>query len=135
MSLTGLVARLTSRLTDPLAHLDAEDLAVRVNTTGCARVADVTRGDRATLTGRVRTVTFGGGEEDLGVTAELFDGTAAVDLCWLGRRSIPGIDTGRFLSVSGRIGVRDGRRFMFNPKYELLAGQPARTAEEKHARF
>ena len=134
MSFTRLLGGLAARLTEPLDDLDAEDLAVRVRSTGYLRMADVSCGDLVTLTGRVRTVSSGGGAECLGVVAEVFDGTGAVDVCWLGRRSMPGVDTGRFLEITGRIGERDGRKFMFNPRYELLAGQPCRTAEEKNGR-
>lgn len=134
MSFSRMLGNLASRLTEPLDDLDAEDLAVRVRSTGCTRMADVSRGDKVTLIGRVRTVSSGGGDENLGVVAEVFDGTGAVDVCWLGRRSVPGIDTGRFLEITGRIGLRDGRKVMFNPRYELLVGQPRRMAEEKNGR-
>lgn len=133
-SLARALRRISARLTDPVDVLDAAELAGRVRGTGASRVVDVTRGDLATLTGRIRTVSTGGGEEHLGVTAEVFDGTAGIEVCWLGRRSIPGIDTGRYIRVTGRVGVRDGRKIMFNPRYELLAGQPHRTLEEKHER-
>lgn len=115
---------LTSRLTDPVELLDAVDLAGRVHRTGCAHVASVSRGDRVQLTGRIRTVVTSGGEDFLGLTAEVFDGTGAVEVCWLGRRAIPGIDTGRFLRVTGRVGLRHGRKIMYNPRYELLDGPP-----------
>lgn len=114
---------LSARFTDSAESLDAAELAGRVHSSGCARVADVTRGDLVTLTGRIRTVVTCGGENFLGVTAEIFDGTGAVDVCWLGRRSIPGIDTGRCVRVTGRVGLKDGRKIMFNPRYELLTGQ------------
>lgn len=134
MSLSGLLGGLAARLTDSPDRLADRDLADRMRATGSTRIAEVSRGDLATLTGRVRTVSSGGGHDHLGVTAELFDGTGAVDVCWLGRRSIPGIDTGRYLRATGRVGVREGRMIMFNPRYELLAGQPGRTAEENHGR-
>ena len=51
--------------------------------------------------------------------AELFDGSAALDVVWLGRRSIVGIEPGRKLIASGRISMSRGRRVLFNPKYEL----------------
>jgi hypothetical protein len=39
---------------------------------------------------------------------------------WLGRRQITGIGPGRNLRVTGRIGILDGTRVMYNPRYELL---------------
>lgn len=130
-SLNRVIRKLSAHLTDPVEVLDAAELAGCVHSTGCAQVRDVVRGDRVTLTGRVRTVLSGGAEDHLGVTAEVFDGTGSIDVCWLGRRAIPGIDTGRYIRVTGRVGTRGGRRVMFNPRYELLAGQPRRTVEGK----
>jgi hypothetical protein len=37
----------------------------------------------------------------------------------LGRRSIPGIEPGRTIKVTGRMAVRDGRKVLYNPYYEL----------------
>lgn len=134
MSLTRVVRDLSARLTSSLDTLDAADLVGLVRGSGCSYIENAQRGDLVTLTGRVRTVLTGGGEEFLGVTAEVFDGTGAVDVCWLGRRSIPGIDTGRFVRVTGRIGIREGHMIMFNPRYELLTGRPGRDVEEKRDR-
>ena len=43
-----------------------------------------------------------------------------VDVIWIGRRRIPGIEPGRVIRANGRISEREGRRVIFNPKYELL---------------
>lgn len=127
MPVTRMFRGLSARLTAPLESLDAVDLAGAVQGIGCSPVEDARRGQMVTLAGRVRTVLSGGGERFLGVTAEVYDGTGAVDVCWLGRGSIPGIDTGRFVKVTGRIGVRSGQKIIFNPRYELLSGQPGAT--------
>lgn len=134
MTLGRALRQLSARLTDPVDALDAADLSGRVYGAGCVRVADVVRGDLVSLTGRIRTVQTCSGEDFLGVTAELFDGTGAVEVCWLGRGAIPGIDTGRFIRVTGRVGIRGGHKIMFNPRYELLAAQPRRTVEESRDR-
>lgn len=133
-SLARVLRRISARLTEPVDVLDAAELAGRVHGSGSSRVIDVNRGDRATLTGRIRAVSTGGGEDHLGVTAEVFDGTGGIEVCWLGRRAISGIDTGRYIRVTGRVGERAGRKIMFNPRYELLAGQPRRTLEETDER-
>lgn len=133
-SLTRALRRISTRLTDPVEVLDAAELAERAHGSGSSRVADATRGDRATFTGRIRTVSTGGGADHLGITAEVFDGSGGIEVCWLGQRAIPGIDTGRYIRVTGRVGLREGRKIMFNPRYELLAGQPRRTVEETHER-
>lgn len=52
--------------------------------------------------------------------AELDDGTATLTVVWLGRRRIAGVGPGVALTVEGRIGVHDGVRTLYNPRYELL---------------
>ena len=75
---------------------------------------------RVQLTGTVSTVTINprGGHPALEV--ELRDGSGAVTLVWLGRRQIPGIDCGRTLKVWGRISCHEGKRLVYNPRYELM---------------
>jgi hypothetical protein len=40
-------------------------------------------------------------------------------LVWLGRRRIAGIEPGRRLVATGRVGFYNGRPAIYNPKYEL----------------
>jgi hypothetical protein len=54
--------------------------------------------------------------------AEICDGPYRIDLVWLGRHRIAGIETGSAVVAEGRLGVRHGRTTMFNPRYELRAG-------------
>jgi hypothetical protein len=42
-----------------------------------------------------------------------------IDLVWLGRRRIAGIEPGRLVRAEGLVSVQDGRKVMFNPRYEL----------------
>ena len=55
--------------------------------------------------------------------AELFDGTEGVTLIWLGRRRIPGIEPGRTMRVRGRLALREGRKVLYNPYYEICQAQ------------
>ena len=73
------------------------------------------------LSGTLRTVTLRPRGGVPALEAELFDGSGAITLVWLGRRQITGISPGRQLEVEGRIGVQDGVRVMYNPRYELRA--------------
>ncbi|BAW08166.1 DNA-binding protein [Nocardia seriolae] len=71
------------------------------------------------MIGRLRSVEAcpkAGGAE---VAAEFFDGTDSVELVFIGRRRIPGIEPGRRILVRGRIGERDGGKVIYNPYYEL----------------
>ena len=73
----------------------------------------------ATVTGRLRAVVYTPAENVPTLQAELFDGSAAIALVWLGRRRIAGIEPGRKIKATGRVGVHDGRLAIYNPKYEL----------------
>jgi hypothetical protein len=42
-----------------------------------------------------------------------------IELVWLGRDTIPGIEPGSTVAAEGRLAVRRGRTTMFNPRYEL----------------
>ena len=57
--------------------------------------------------------------------AELQNGPGRIDLIWLGRAAIPGIEPGSAVVAEGRVGVRRGRATMFNPRYELTAAGSA----------
>jgi hypothetical protein len=50
----------------------------------------------------------------------LADGTAEVDLLFLGRVLIAGLDTGLHLVAEGRAVARDGRLVIWNPRYQVL---------------
>jgi hypothetical protein len=52
--------------------------------------------------------------------AELLpEGQSRIELVWLGRDTIPGIEPGSMVAVEGRVAVRRGRDTLFNPRYEL----------------
>ncbi len=52
--------------------------------------------------------------------AEFSDGSGMITLIWMGRREIPGVSAGREMEVSGRVSCVDGKRRLYNPRYELL---------------
>ncbi|MET7642019.1 OB-fold nucleic acid binding domain-containing protein [Streptomyces sp. NPDC005438] len=87
--------------------------------TGCTRISEC--GDRQVVhvTGTLREVALRPRAGVPALEAELFDGSAALDVVWLGRREIAGIEPGRKLIASGRIAMNHGRPVLFNPKYEL----------------
>lgn len=99
--------------------LESEELQEDTETTGCTRIGDCGDREIVTVTGTLRTVTLRPRAGVPALEAELFDGTAALDVVWLGRRSIVGIEPGRKLIASGRIAMSHGRRVLFNPKYDL----------------
>ena len=71
------------------------------------------------MVGRLRSVEARSTTGSTGVEAGFFDGTDEITLVWIGRRRIPGLETGKRILVRGRVGERGGRKVIFNPYYEL----------------
>ncbi|HEY3260242.1 MAG TPA: OB-fold nucleic acid binding domain-containing protein [Pseudonocardiaceae bacterium] len=118
----GYLRRMVRRLTSDAAELDAADLSRQAEESGATMAANCACGQEVTVLGRLRTVELCPRAAVASLEAELFDGTEGVTLVWLGRRRIPGIEPGRTVKAHGRIAVRDGRKVLYNPYYEL---QPA----------
>ncbi|WP_101255045.1 OB-fold nucleic acid binding domain-containing protein [Streptomyces barkulensis] len=115
----GRLRRLLGRLASSQEDLLSAELRQDTEESGCTRICDC--GDRqiVTVTGTLRTVTQRPRAGVPALEAELFDGSAPLDVVWLGRRSIAGIEPGRRLIAHGRIAMNRGRPVLFNPKYEL----------------
>ena len=120
MTKENMLQRALRRFASSNAELESEELQQNVREEGAVPIRTCEDRQQVQLTGTVSTVTINprGGHPALEV--ELRDGSGAVTLVWLGRRQIPGIDPGRTLKVSGRISCHEGRRLMYNPRYELL---------------
>lgn len=86
---------------------------------GRMTIAEAPDRSRVEVSGTLRTVTLQPRGGVPALEAELTDGTGVLTLVWLGRRSIRGISAGRAVVVSGRVGLQDGVRVMYNPRYEL----------------
>lgn len=112
---------LLRRLTASAHHLDAAELQDEVERLSCTPLGELKRGSYATVTGRLRAVVYTPSEHVPTLEAELFDGSAAIGLVWLGRRRIAGIEPGRRLMARGRVGVYGGRLAIYNPWYELVS--------------
>lgn len=115
----GYWRRLVRRLTTEVEDLDADDLSEQARAGGAQRACDCRSGQEVTVLGRLRSVELSPRDAAATLEAELFDGTEGVTLVWLGRRRIPGIEPGRTVKAKGRIAVRDGRKVLYNPYYEL----------------
>jgi hypothetical protein len=111
------------RLTAAASDLDAAELQSDVARCAAAPLSSLRRGQVATVIGRLRAVVYTPRENAPTLQAELFDGSAAIDLVWLGRRRVAGIEPGRTIMARGRVGIHDGRLAIYNPWYELR--QPA----------
>lgn len=111
--------RFFQRLTASAAELDAQELQRGSVASGCVPAQQCRRGELAAVAGRLRTVVYTPRTNLPTLEADLFDGTDVVTLVWLGRRHIAGIEPGRQLTARGRIAVRDDRKVIYNPYYEL----------------
>ncbi|RKT53436.1 OB-fold nucleic acid binding domain-containing protein [Saccharothrix australiensis] len=115
----GYWRRLVRRLTTDVSELDADDLSRKAVEVGAVRACDCKSGEEVTVLGRLRSVELCPRDAAATLEAELYDGTEGVTLVWLGRRRIAGIEPGRTIKARGRIAVRDGRKVLYNPYYEL----------------
>jgi len=77
---------------------------------------------RVKVTGTVRSIRRDriGGAPALEASIQPSD-RDRIELVWLGRDAIPGIEPGQTVAAEGRLSVRRGRATMFNPRYELTA--------------
>ena len=98
---------------------DAKQLRDDSARAGCCPIVDATDRERVSLQGVLRTVTLRPRGGVPALEADLYDGSAVVTLIWLGRRRITGIEPGRSVMVTGRVGSHDHHRVMYNPRYEL----------------
>jgi hypothetical protein len=113
--------RFFQRLTASESELEAEELQRESTEAGCILAEDVQRGQLVTVSGRLRTVVYTPRTNLPTLEADLYDGSDVVTLVWLGRRHIAGIEPGRQLTVRGRVAIRDDRKVIYNPYYELEA--------------
>ena len=97
----------------------SEERADALAVAGCTPVAELTDRRRASASGVLRSVVLRPREGVPALVAELYDGSGSLDLVWLGRREIAGIAPGRRLVVEGMITRLDGRRALYNPRYQL----------------
>jgi hypothetical protein len=110
-----------NRILRPSIDVDADRLQAEVVDLGASPISECTIGQPFTVHGLLKSVTLRPAEGTPVVEADLWDGTAQINLVFLGRRRIPGITPGRHLVAHGRPIIRNGQLTMMNPRYELLA--------------
>lgn len=120
MSKENMLQRALRRLATSNADLESEELQRNVVQEGAVPIRTCEDRQQVSLTGTISSVTLSPRAGHPALEVELRDGSGAVTLVWLGRRQIPGIDPGRTVKISGRISCHEGRRMVYNPRYELL---------------
>ncbi|HEY0538032.1 MAG TPA: OB-fold nucleic acid binding domain-containing protein [Actinoallomurus sp.] len=116
--LRGFIRRLTSTK----AELEAQELQKTSDSEGATPIKACATRRRACVAGTLRTVTLRPRGGAPALEAELYDGSDVIELVWLGRRRIAGIEPGRLVRAEGLVSLQDGRKVMFNPRYELRSG-------------
>jgi hypothetical protein len=111
--------RLFSRLAADDEELHADELQAEITAASATPISRCPDREQVCLVGTLRSVTFRPRAGVPALEAELWDGTGAVTVIWLGRRQIPGIDPGRTIKLRGRITTLHGHRAIYNPIYEL----------------
>lgn len=111
--------RFFHRLAASEAELDAQELQRESVEAGCVPAGQCRRGQLVSISGRLRTVVYTPRTNLPTLEADLYDGTDVITLVWLGRRHIAGIEPGRPVTARGRVAIRDDRKVIYNPYYEL----------------
>ena len=125
MARENMLQRALRRFASSNAELESEELQRKVREEGAVPIQNCEDRQRVQLTGTVSTVTITPRAGHPTLEVELRDGSGAVTLVWLGRRQIPGIDPGRPLKIWGRISCHEGKRLIYNPRYELMEAPAA----------
>ena len=89
---------------------------------GCQPIDEAPEREIVAIAGRVTAVTLRPRATVPALVAELYDGSHVVQLVWLGRRRIIGIDPGAYVRARGLLCRPGGRATIYNPAYELLPG-------------
>lgn len=120
--MSGAGARLRSVLHDlgSRAEYEAAQERRRATLAGTQPVARLEPRSRARVSGVLRSVMRCASTSVPVLEAELFDGSGALRLLWLGQRTIRGVEPGRRMVVEGFVCAGDdGRPTLYNPRYEL----------------
>jgi hypothetical protein len=113
-------SRLKDSLTQTATQHEAEELREDTERVGATPIDQL--GDRQVVDvcGSVRAVTLPPKASVPTLVVELYDGSRALNLVWLGRRSIAGIAPGTFLKAHGRVTRVRGVPTIYNPTYTIV---------------
>lgn len=119
---TGRFRRALKKLSATPDEMEADEIGeAREKVGGCQRIEKLNDRERVTVFGNVKHVTLAPRAGTPTLEAALYDGSGVVTLVWLGRRTIAGVKPGASLVAHGRVSCHEGRRVIYNPRYELRA--------------
>lgn len=116
----GLLGRALERIRSVAADDDPAPAADLPPPPGTTLIADTTDRQRATVQGRVSALTLPTAGSVPALVIDVTDASGSMELVFVGRRSIPGIETGVILRATGRVSLDTPRRVMYNPAYEIV---------------
>jgi len=114
------LARLGERLTKTVTQMEADELREDAARLGCTPMCDLRDRQEATVSGTVRAVTLRPRVNVPALVIDLYDGSRTINLVWLGRRAIAGIQPGTYLRAHGRVTYYRGIPTIFNPAYDIV---------------
>ncbi len=109
-----------SRLRASPTELEAGELVARATSLGATPIAQVADRQRTVICGEVRAVSLRPQVQVPAYIVDVTDGSGVMQLVWLGRRQIVGIEPGVVVRVTGRPTFRRGVPTMFNPAYDVI---------------
>jgi hypothetical protein len=104
-----------------MAQLERPTAADEVRRPVVTTIGEVRPQDLVRITGIVRSKAALAISGTPACRYTLADGTGEVDLLFLGRVLIAGLDTGLHCVAEGRAAARDGRIVIWNARYQVLA--------------
>jgi hypothetical protein len=116
----GRFRRAVNRFASEEDVLEARDLQRESASHGATALTECQNRQQVDVMGTVRSMTLRPRAGTPTLEVDLYDGSGTVTLVWLGRRELAGIMPGGRMRATGRITDNDGRRVIFNPRYELL---------------
>src|SRR6476659_11141265 len=99
----GALSRMGVRLTKTVTQIEADELQEDAARMGCTRMCDLQDRQEATVSGTVRAVTLRPRVNVPALVIDLYDGSRTINLIWLGRRTIGGIQPRTYLRPHGRV--------------------------------
>jgi RecG-like helicase len=117
----GRFRRALKRLSATADEMDADALEHERVVEGCSQIKGLQDRQYVTVYGNVKNVSLAPRAGTPTLEATLYDGSGMLTLVWLGRRKIVGVKPGVAVKAVGRVSCHDGRRVIFNPRYELKA--------------
>ncbi|CCH79005.1 conserved hypothetical protein [Nostocoides japonicum T1-X7] len=107
-------------VTKTSTELEADELQEDSTRAGGTPIRECDDRQVVDVCGSVRALTLPPRTSVPMLVAEIYDGTRPLNLVWLGRRSIGGIEPGTFLRAHGRVAKVKGMPTIYNPTYEIL---------------